>query len=61
MSGPTPGNLTQGEKEREYIARLESERDTLRDLLVTCRLRAERAEKALAVAQRKLARYGIPS
>jgi predicted RNase H-like nuclease (RuvC/YqgF family) len=32
---------------------LESERDTLRDLLVTCRIRAERAEKRLGELLRK--------
>jgi hypothetical protein len=38
---------------RERARYLEDERDTLRDTLVTCRIRCERAEKALATMQRK--------
>jgi hypothetical protein len=38
------------------VAALESERDTLRDLLITCRIRRERAEKALALLQRQRAK-----
>jgi hypothetical protein len=44
------------EKADAVIVALESERDTLRDLLVTCRIRCERAEKALGAAQRHLAK-----
>jgi hypothetical protein len=41
-------------KAEAALAGLESERDTLRDLLVTCRIRCERAETLLAITQRKL-------
>jgi hypothetical protein len=45
------------ERGQDRIAALELERDSLRNLLVTCRIRCERAEKQLAKHYRLKGNY----